>query len=173
MTIPGDITEIKPNAFYAISGLESITLPENVTSVGIRAFGSGRKLTLGNSVVEASENAFLNSIREVYYYNCPPSSLSYSSFQSESTATLYIPQGSMDLFCSTIPWLSFRDIVEFDFSSIDEVEAVDGELTGDVYSTSGIMVRGGVKWAEWNYGLHPGIYIVRLSDGSVRKAVAK
>ena len=173
LVIPGDISKIEERAFNHIKGIESITLPYNVKTVGKFAFGSGTRLTLGNYVRSAGNQAFPSTLEYVYYVSTIPIELNRSAFWGIGNATLCVPKGYIDAFYSVSPWLYFGNIVEMDFSGLDEIEAVDGEMMCDVYSMAGMKVRSRVKWAEWNAGLTPGIYVVRLADGTVRKAKAR
>ena len=61
LTIPNEITEIKPYAFYDCDGLTSITIPGSVTSIGEHAFSSCSGLTgvtLGSGVTSIGDGAF-------------------------------------------------------------------------------------------------------------------
>ena len=63
LTIPSDITQIKPYSFYNWNNLTSITIPDSVTSIGDYAFRNCSSLTnatIGNSVTEIGMYAFHN-----------------------------------------------------------------------------------------------------------------
>ena len=59
--IPNSVTSIGDSAFWACSGLTSVTIPNSVTSIGNRAFSSCRGLTsidIPNSVTSIGDYAF-------------------------------------------------------------------------------------------------------------------
>ena len=178
ITVPNGITELRRGQFYNNIGLKSVNLSD-VETIGDNAFDNCKnlaKITMTGSQKNGYRVFFrLDRITDVYYDTYSPKSF-YELFSTETqeTATLHVRPEAMELICQTSPWLYFVNIVaDITDSGIDEIEAADGEMMCDVYSMDGVMVRGAVKWAEWNTGLTPGIYIVRLADGSVRKAVAR
>ena len=61
LVIPGDVTEIKPDAFHNCTGLTSVTIPSSVTTIGESAFSDCDGLTsvtIPSSVTIIGENAF-------------------------------------------------------------------------------------------------------------------
>lgn len=60
LVIPENINKINSYAFYGCSGLRSITIPGNVTSIGENAFTSGSNIIFnyGASPIEVSANSF-------------------------------------------------------------------------------------------------------------------
>ena len=71
ITIPDGVTSIGVRAFYYCDSLTSITIPEGVTSIGDYAFcycSSLTSVTIGNSVTSIGECAFLDCpLTDVYY----------------------------------------------------------------------------------------------------------
>lgn len=68
------VTEIADGAFFGLSGLRSVTIPDTVTDVGENAFADCKNLTavtLGADIESISKNAFLgcDSIADVYIRN--------------------------------------------------------------------------------------------------------
>ena len=62
ITIPNSVTSIGNSAFWECSSLESITIPNSVTSIGKRAFegcSSLQSITIPNSVTSIGDCAFL------------------------------------------------------------------------------------------------------------------
>lgn len=100
---------------------------------------------------------------------------------SSYDATLYVPKGCKDKYQQAAEWTKFADIVEMEYSGIDEI-STDGErvdngvismLDNDdepimVYDLSGNVVYKGVA-SEIN-GLNAGLYIVR-SGNKVSKII--
>ena len=70
ITLPGSLTSI-PESFMSTSGIESITIPEHVTTIGSHAFensGSLSAVTFPVSVTQINSNAFANTaVADVYY----------------------------------------------------------------------------------------------------------
>ncbi len=61
ITIPNNVTSIGERAFYGCTGLTNITIPNNVTSIGVRAFDGCTGLTnitIPNSVTSIGGGAF-------------------------------------------------------------------------------------------------------------------
>jgi hypothetical protein len=83
------------NAFFGCTGLTSITIPQNVTSIGDKAFGNCTKLTnvtcLAESVPSTNASAFDGS--------------------SIGSATLHVPQSALSDYQNTAPWSGFGKIV--------------------------------------------------------------
>ena len=98
-------------------------------------------------------------------------------------ATLYIPTGTKSAYLSVYPWMNFRNIVEKNYSSIDETETItptvtviDGAIVIDgetdmaqpveVYSTGGECVHRGTGTRI--EGLPHGVYVVRVGQGTAK-----
>lgn len=187
LTVPDGVTKINAGLFCGNKGLRSVNLC-GVSEVEIEAFTNCSNLvslTLDDTLTKIGElespSTFTSAFKclnltDIYYKTLAPVKLSSNLFNEEvkQNATLHIIPDAMEKICLTSPWLYFVNIVaDITDSGINEVKAMDGEMICDVYSTTGSLVRGGVKMAEWNDGLTPGIYIVRLTDGSVRKVATR
>ena len=119
-TIPNSVTSIGGYAFSGCTGLTSITIPNSVTSIGDYAFYNCTGLTsvkIGNSVTSIGDYAF-KGCSNITAIHClattPPSSNGYYIFGDSiySTATLYVPKGSLDAYKSADTWRWFENIVE-------------------------------------------------------------
>ncbi len=66
ITIPDNVTSIGYSAFEGCSGLTNITIPDSVTSIGNYAFHGCSSLTS----IELGENSKLESICNYAFYNC-------------------------------------------------------------------------------------------------------
>ena len=169
ITIPNSVTSIEDYAFFKCKGLTSITIPNSVTSIGERALEGCSGLTsvvIGNSVTSIGSSTFSNctgltSITSLI----PAESLfvidSFAFYQVDKTVcTLYVPVGAKETYASTGGWKDFVNIVEKDFTGIEEVfDEVKGEPTVDasqigkvktVYDLNGRAVKNPAK----------GIYII-------------
>ena len=96
VTIPNTVTSIGKLAFGACKSLTSITIPESVTSIGYWAFNSCTELT------------------NVYNRAKTPPTLSGNPDFNYSTATLFVPTGTRELYQAAEYWKKFAHIVEFD-----------------------------------------------------------
>ena len=160
VTIPNSVTSIGEAAFYNCSVLTSVAIGNSVTNIGESAFSncSGlTSITIPNSVTSIGNNAFsgCSGLKEIYVKaDTPPSAYSYTfSGVTTNSATLYVPVGSKDAYAAANGWKKFTNIVEMEFTGIDEVvDEVKGENSKvkDVYDLSGRKVTNPTK----------GIYIV-------------
>ena len=160
VTIPNSVTSIENYAFYKCTGLTSVTIPNSVTSIEGYAFSNCSGLTsvtIGNSVTTIRSEAFYDctGLKEIYVKADTPPSAYSSIFSGVTTnsATLYVPVGSKDAYAAAVGWKNFTNIVEMEFTGIDEVvDEVKGENSKvkDVYDLSGRKVTNPTK----------GIYIV-------------
>ena len=192
VTIPNGVTSIGGGAFAGCSGLTSVTIGNSVTSIGIYAFedcSSLKNVTIGNSVASLGLYAFkgCSGLTSVYS-NIPGDklfALSSSVFSSadKDNCTLFVPIGSKKKYSSKAAWNEFKNIVEFDFTGIEDVEtdavtieitaggilltAADGKMVA-VYSTSGALVEKIDNYASKIIMLDKGMYIVRVGDKTVK-----
>ena len=159
LVIPTDVTAIKKYAFYNCSSLASITIPNSVTSIGEYAFegcNSLASITIPNSVTSIGRSTFYNcsslasitipnsvtsigncafygcmDITEIYAMSETPAMLDYGTFSMTdiSFATLYVPVGSKEAYQAADYWNEFGNIVEMDFTAIEDT-LVDDTLCG-------------------------------------------
>jgi len=97
VTIPEGVTNIGYYAFSGCSGLTSITIPENVTSIGEYAFSSCSGLTSVTCFAEEVPGTGGSA-----FYGVP-----------QSTATLYVPAGSVDAYKAAKQWKNFCTITAY------------------------------------------------------------
>ena len=146
-----EISAIPARAFYGCTGLMSISLPENVTTIGPSAFYgcSGlASLSLGNRLESVGESAFYNcssltdlqlpqtvnnvgdracfgclSLRTVKVGNpVPPVAYAYTfSIDTYLNAVLSVPSGSVDAYNMAECWNNFRNKEEFQSGAVGEI----------------------------------------------------
>ena len=148
------LKEIGMSAFNG-SRVTAITIPESVVSIGPWAFMGCHRLTTitlpGNlSFIDNMGFHYSEELAKVYCYaEMPPTA--NGSFQSASigTATLYVPEGSIEAYKAAEPWSQFGKIV-----AIGSVEMVpyavynDGTLT--FYCDENKESRGGYDPGPFN-----------------------
>lgn len=130
ISIPSSVTYIGETAFNGCKGLTYIFIPESITSIGSSAFNSCSKLTtvvIGRSVTSIS-NAFYSCplITIISLATTPPSS---SGFPNTSTAKLYVPKESVELYRTTSGWNYFTNVYGFgnDSFSVPDNTAFHGD----------------------------------------------
>ena len=133
VVIPNSVTSIGEYAFYDCTGLTGIEIPNSVTSIGASAFegcNNIEKLYIGSSVGSIGDKAFAGceKITEIKVALGKPIRGSAYIFTNAvyDNATLYIPNGTEQLYQKREPWNLFFYIVEIDFTGIEEVKSESG-----------------------------------------------
>lgn len=154
VSIPNSVTSIESYAFYNCSGIKSITLPNNLISIGEHAFyncSSWSYITIPNSLETIGKQAFrgcskmvnlvigssVTSIGSSAFDSCPLSSIAClattppaaSGFPNTSTAKLYVPKESVELYRTTTGWNYFTNVYGFgdDAFSVPDNSAFHGD----------------------------------------------
>jgi len=122
LTIGNNVKSIGYHAFYGCSGLESVTIPSSVTSIGDKAF----------------YKCYLTSV--ICLCAAPPKKYVDSfSTTTHNYGTLYVPYGSKARYIRS--WPQFLNIVEMDFTAIDEVQSDAPSVdNGNIYNLKGEIV---------------------------------
>ena len=143
ISIPSSVTSIEFGAFQSC-GLISISIPNSVISIGYGAFGrcSGLiSLTIPNSVTTIDERVFNGcyQLSSITIDVETPFAINENVFPEDiyTTASLTVPNGTVEAYKSTEGWCKFTNIKEKN-SINKKAEAVDLGLS--------------VKWASWNLG---------------------
>ena len=169
--IPNSVTSIGEVAFYRCINLTSIEIPNSVTSIGNYAFSSCTGLTsikLPNSVTSIGDYAFYycSDLTDVYCWaeNVPATGSDAFKNVNITSATLYVPEVSLDAYKTTEPWSGFGNIVPIEATEIQNID-----ITNEGQKISEIFTLDGKPQNE----LQKGINIVKYSDGTTKKVMMK
>ena len=120
------ITTIPSKAFINCSKLISITIPENVTSIGDNAFSGCTSLT--QLYCMAEEPPLVSTAFDDY-------SMRDLDAVDKSSVTLYVPASGFNLYSTEEPWKSFKEIKTIDGSepvvpkcATPTINIVDGKI---------------------------------------------
>ena len=135
--IPNNVNSIGSYAFEYCSGLTDITIPEGVTSISSYAFRACTNLavvSIPNSMISIGSNAFREcKLTDVYCYaeNVPKANNSAFNESPIALATLYVPDGSVESYKTTLPWSSFGTIalLEGKVCATPTISYANGELS--------------------------------------------
>ncbi len=164
VSLPKSIKYINGWNFRGCVSLKNFKVPDSVTNMdfSFEDCTSLETVVLGESV----SNLYFtfsgcSSLAKLYSKNPTPPTCT-QAFESAhyKTTTLYVPTGCRAAYKAELPWSKFNNIIEFDFAGVDDVEADDvaADMPVEVYNLSG------VKIADTEESLAPGLYIVRRGN---------
>lgn len=141
LVIPDNIPKINLYAFKCCAWIKSLTLPSTVTSIGERAFYRCKDIT------------------SVTSFNPTPPEISKEIFDDEvyENSTLYVPKGSKTLYWLHPYWEKFKNIVELDGTSINDITVAPSPKSKGVYTINGVKLSANADNIE---NLPKGIYII-------------
>ena len=123
------VTSIGNYAFEGCSNIETLYISSTIKSIGDKAFAGCEKITEIKVALEKPIRGSADIFADAVYDN----------------ATLYIPNGTEQLYQKREPWNIFFYIVEMDFTGIDEVydevKGESGKQKGVCYDLSGRVVE--------------------------------
>lgn len=138
---------IGSRAFLGCSGLTSLTLPADITSIGDEAFQGCSGLTSIYVYAEKVPKIDSNAFKGVDAKKC----------------TLYVPMGTYDDYLVSDFGYYFENIVEFEATGIDKTTTSTDVEEVVRYSVNGQRLSAPTK----------GLNIVKYSDGSVKKVAVR
>lgn len=166
---------IKTIGFFAFlnCGMTKLSLPEGVNIIGDECFYNCplKSVVIPSSVTSIGERAFytdeLTTVIPLFVENIPDAGTSnYNAFSYNTlinNATLYVPEGTVDKYKSTIGWKDFVWIEEGTPSGIAGVKTNDGKTEVSRYTLDGKKL----------YEPQKGINIIKMSDGTTKKEIVK
>ena len=158
LMIPNGVTSIKRDNFFGCTNIESVSFPQSIESIqGFRDCNNLSRIVLNEGVTNIGSYAFLNC--NLSYLRIPssvetieidafandnlstvvsliknPFDISEYTFSNNTimNATLYVPEGTIDLYKSAKGWKAFKFIEEGTGpNSGEEVPDVPEEPSGD------------------------------------------
>lgn len=182
VVIPNAVTSVGAGAFENCTELTSATYnAENCTKFGTdidQVFKGCDKLAtlyLGKDVKSIPEYAFYNANNVTELYCAAPTpptpeSMSLSGFNKQK-CTLYVPQGSVDLYKANYSWKEFYNITEYD--GVDDITVDSDSDNADtlyrVYNLQGVQVADGIRQSDLADILPHGVYILVSPSSATRK----
>ncbi|MGM9797997.1 MULTISPECIES: leucine-rich repeat protein [unclassified Prevotella] len=114
--IPNSVEEINSMAFYGCVGMEEIQInaDSNLSSIGNQAFTTGsllKDLNIPITVMNVSSEAFLGcSVSRLHLKWLDP--LEIKIVPKTEGCSLFVPQGTAELYRNTRNWCNFKEIIE-------------------------------------------------------------
>ena len=184
VTIGNSVTSIGEYAFSYCSGLTSVTIPNSVTSIGDSAFEGCDALTsvtIGKGVTNIGYGAFgyCSNLHGIYCYaeDVPATKSNAFSESPIVSATLHVPNASIDSYKATKPWSGFGNIVALpNYFNLTVSSAgyatlfldFNAEIPADVQAYTGVKVVGNRLKMERVEGVLPantGV-IIKAEEGT-------
>lgn len=168
-TLPNDITTIDALSFAYCYELTSINIPNGVKTIGDKAFLNCERLasvTIPNSVTKIGYYAFTNwsytKLKIISHIEDPTGDTGNGFGDLYLSATLYVPEGTLEKYKSADGWKNFANIIEGIPSGINSVTMNEGEEC-ERFNIAG------KKLTEPQRGIN----IIRMTDGTTKKVVVK
>lgn len=117
--LPESLKTIENEAFAKCSSLTNIIIPPHVININAGTFSDCKNLvsvTIKEGIKSINNKAFsgCSNLNSIHIINNTPPSLDNNGFDNTlySTATLYVPKGSIGMYQSANNWQNFLKIVE-------------------------------------------------------------
>jgi hypothetical protein len=134
VTLPEGLTSLDSGAFASCGNMKSVSIPGSVKNIGYGSFANCGNLTkvvcYAENVPATKKDAFINS--------------------AIATATLYVPEGSVEKYQKSTPWSSFGSIkaigddsvIDNNGTDINEVNGQRSMVNGQsIYNIAGQRIR--------------------------------
>lgn len=137
VNIPESITRIPYRMFFNCVSLQSVTIPDGLTAIDNQAFcycASLQSINIPKGVTSIGEWAFYDckALSNITFACTTPPTAGENTFNSYD-ATIYVPEGTADLYRQHEIWGKFANIVE----GIPGSFAYDAQIDGIYYKFSG------------------------------------
>jgi hypothetical protein len=176
------VTSIGTQAFFYLSSLTNVTIPDSVTSIGVGAFSdctSLARVRMGTNVATIADTAFFNctSLAELTIPNSV-SSIGYRTFYGCSVTSLMIPNSvtsigreafswSSSLTSVTIP-NSVTNIGDYAFDSCASLRVMSVDVLNPCYSSlAGVLFNKNQTMLIQCPGAIAGTYAIPNGVGSI------
>ncbi|MCM1078618.1 MAG: leucine-rich repeat domain-containing protein [Bacteroidales bacterium] len=162
ISIPGSVKTLGNSTFYGCKALKSIKLSEGIETIGSMTFSGCSALeaiTLPSTVNEIKMMAFSDckGIKEITSLNTvPPTCAGDRMFEDFLTATLFVPEASMDAYKAATSWKEFTTVEAVKTTGIETVCGENANGKKEYFNLQGMKVA--------ENELTSGAYIVR--DGA-------
>ena len=167
LTIPETVTRICKGAIE-FTDLTTLVIPNTVKEIATFAVSDNPQLhtlVIGNGLNVIEQYTFFsnNALQSIFVRSKQPAELEKEAFYGkalEETATLYVPEGSKELYATAPNWENFKNIEEYSFTDISSVKTDSNTPAEQIYGIDG----------KRRDSLRRGLNIVR-SSGKVRKVM--
>ena len=168
--IPNSVTLIDESAFSGCSNVTKVVIGDGVTTIKSNAFASCKNLkylVIGRSVESFESNFYTCDNLETVVSLIPQAyDIKAGCFTKKAyaNATLYVPEGTINQYKMAEGWKEFMSIVEGVPTAISAPAAnVSDGMEMERYTISGKRIS----------SPQPGVNVVKMSDGTVKKVLVK
>lgn len=139
ITLGNNVKSIGSASFSGCSELYEIEIPNSVTNIKYGAFQNCSKLSkvvISTNIEDLGNDIFsgCDSLREIIYLSYNPISAKEWMFNSDvyQDAELVIPEGTIQLYESTVPWNLFSNIREVNDAGIESICLPNSKILYDL-----------------------------------------
>lgn len=165
--LPDGLEEIGSMAFNVCKELKNVTIPQRVKTIGMQAFywTALESIELPAGVTSIGQLAFgkCDNVTEVKSHIVEPFAINSNTFSVYNTATLTVPDGSLEKYKATEAWSLFLNIVEDTSVGIHSVQTDKADDNAAYYSLEGRRLQQPAR----------GVNIVHTTSGKSTKMVVK